>query len=432
MKKNLLLAALLACGSLAGHAQNNAINVSYMDKSVRPQDDFYNFVNGQWMKTVKIPSDKARWGSFDELRENTDIATLKVLQESLTGQFQKGTDNQKIGDLYKSFVDMKTRNKLGLEPVKPYLAKIAAIKNFDDLYKYLVEVAPIGGNPFFNGYVYAHLKNSDVNTVYLGGGSLGLGRSYYQVKDKKNEETLTDYSNYISALYAKSGQVTKDLKGPKIVAFEKQLAANLKTVEQSRDANGRYNPIAVADLKKIVKNVDIAKYLKDVGFKADTVIVPEIKYYENLDQVFNPENLPVIKEILTFHILNNAASYTTQDLNDLYFDFWGRKLKGQKEQRALDKRGVEFVNSIAGELLGKLYVKENFPPKAKAEAEELVSYLVKAFGQHIKGLAWMSDETKVKALDKLAKFKVKIGYPDKWKDYSKLDVGSSLYDNVLA
>ncbi len=432
MKRNILLAALLACGSLAGYAQNNAINVNYMDKTVRPQDDFYNFVNGQWMKTVKIPSDKARWGSFDELRENTDIATLKVLQESLSGQFEKGTDNQKIGDLYRSFVDMKTRDKLGLGPVQPYLTKINAIKNFDDLYKYLVEVAPIGGNPFFGGYVYAHLKNSNVNTVYLGGGSLGLGRSYYQVKDQKNEETLKDYSNYISALYSKAGQRTKDLKGPKIVAFEKELAANLKTVEQSRDANGRYNPVAVADLKKMVKNVDIAKYLRDVGFKADTVIVPELKYYENLDKIFNPANLPIIKDILTFHLLNTAASYTTQELNDLSFDFWGRKLKGQKQQRALDKRGVEFVNSIAGELLGKLYVKESFPPQAKADAEELVSYLVKAFGQHINGLTWMSADTKVKALEKLSKFKVKIGYPDKWKDYSKLDVGTSLYDNVLS
>lgn len=432
MKRSILLAALLACGSFAGYAQNNAINVDYMDKTVRPQDDFYNFVNGQWMKTVKIPSDKARWGSFDELRENTDIATLKVLQESLSGQFPKGTDNQKIGDLYRSFVDMKTRDKVGLAPVQPYLTKINAIKNFDDLYKYLVEVAPIGGNPFFGGYVYGHLKNSNVNTVYLGGGSLGLGRSYYQVKDQKNEETLKDYSNYISALYAKSGQRTRDLKGPKIVAFEKELAANLKTVEQSRDANGRYNPVAVADLKKMVKNVDIAKYLGDVGFKADTVIVPELKYYQNLDKIFNPANLPVIKDILTFHVLNTAASYTTQELNDLSFDFWGRKLKGQKEQRALDKRGVEFVNSIAGELLGKLYVKENFPPQAKADAEELVSYLVKAFGQHINGLTWMSADTKVKALEKLSKFKVKIGYPDKWKDYSKLDVSTSLYENVLS
>lgn len=432
MKRNILLAALLACSGLSSQAQHQAINVSYMDKSVRPQDDFYNFVNGQWMKTAKIPSDKARWGSFDELRENTDIATLKVLQESLTGKFEKGTDNQKIGDLYRSFVDMKTRDQLGLAPVKPNLEKIAAIKNFDDLYSYLVEAAPRGGNPFFGGYVSAHLKNSDVNTVYLAAANLGLGRSYYQVNDQKNEETLRDYSDYISALYSKSGQRTKDLKGPAIVAFEKQAAAHLKTVEQSRDANGRYNPVAVADLKRMVKNIDLAKYLQDVGFKADTVIISEIKYYQNLDAFFNPQNLPIIKDVLTFHVLNTAASYTTQELNDLYFDFWGRKLKGQKEQRALDKRGVEFVNSIAGELLGKLYVKQNFPPQAKADAEELVRYLIKAFGQHINGLAWMSADTKVKALEKLSKFKVKIGYPDKWKDYSKLDIGTSLYGNVVA
>jgi len=432
MKRNILLAALLACSGLSSQAQHQAINVSYMDKSVRPQDDFYNFVNGQWMKTAKIPSDKARWGSFDELRENTDIATLKVLQESLTGKFEKGTDNQKIGDLYRSFVDMKTRDQLGLAPVKPYLEKIAAIKNFDDLYSYLVEAAARGGNPFFGGYVSAHLKNSDVNTVYLAAANLGLGRSYYQVNDQKNEETLRDYSDYISALYSKSGQRTKDLKGPAIVAFEKQAAAHLKTVEQSRDANGRYNPVAVADLKRMVKNIDLAKYLQDVGFKADTVIISEIKYYQNLDAFFNPQNLPIIKDVLAFHVLNTAASYTTQELNDLYFDFWGRKLKGQKEQRALDKRGVEFVNSIAGELLGKLYVKQNFPPQAKADAEELVRYLIKAFGQHINGLAWMSADTKVKALEKLSKFKVKIGYPDKWKDYSKLDIGTSLYGNVVA
>lgn len=432
MKRNILLAALLACSALSSQAQHQAINVSYMDKSVRPQDDFYNFVNGQWMKTAKIPSDKARWGSFDELRENTDIATLKVLQESLSGKFEKGTDNQKIGDLYRSFVDMKTRDQLGLAPVKPYLEKIAAIKNFNDLYSYLVEAAPRGGNPFFGGYVSAHLKNSDVNTVYLAAANLGLGRSYYQVNDQKNEETLRDYSDYISALYSKSGQRTKDLKGPAIVAFEKQAAAHLKTVEQSRDANGRYNPVAVADLKRMVKNIDLAKYLQDVGFKADTVIISEIKYYQNLDAFFNPQNLPIIKDVLTFHVLNTAASYTTQELNDLYFDFWGRKLKGQKEQRALDKRGVEFVNSIAGELLGKLYVKQNFPPQAKADAEELVRYLIKAFGQHINGLAWMSADTKVKALEKLSKFKVKIGYPDKWKDYSKLDIGTSLYGNVVA
>ncbi|MDH5827089.1 M13 family metallopeptidase [Sphingobacterium faecium] len=432
MKKHSVLAALMMCGGVLFAQQNPAINTAFMDKSVRPQDDFYNFVNGQWMKTVSIPSDKARWGSFDELRENTDIATLKILKESLSTTFEKGTDGQKIGDLYRSYIDFDKRNQLGISPIKPYLDKIEAIKDFNGLYNYLVEVTPIGGNPFFGAYVYAHLKNSNVNTVYLGAASLGLGRSYYQVVDAKNTETLGDYSNFISTLYSKVGQRTRDLKGPKIVAFEKELAKNLKTVEQSRDADKRYNPVAVSDLKKMVKNIDIAKYLKDTGFKSDTVIVSELAYYQNLDKVLKPENLEAIKEVLKFNVMNDAASYLTADLDQLNFDFWGKKLKGQKEQRDLEKRGVEFVNSVAGELLGKLYVKENFPPEAKEQAEELVGYLIKSFEQHINDLKWMSAETKVKALEKLAKFNVKIGYTDKWKDYATLNVGSSLFDNVMS
>ncbi|WP_400262893.1 M13 family metallopeptidase [Sphingobacterium sp. SG20118] len=432
MKKHSVLAALMMCGGVLFAQQNPAINTAFMDKSVRPQDDFYNFVNGQWMKTVSIPSDKARWGSFDELRENTDIATLKILKESLSTTFEKGTDGQKIGDLYRSYIDFDKRNQLGISPIKPYLDKIEAIKDFNGLYNYLVEVTPIGGNPFFGAYVYAHLKNSNVNTVYLGAASLGLGRSYYQVLDAKNTETLGDYSNFISTLYSKVGQRTRDLKGPKIVAFEKELAKNLKTVEQSRDADKRYNPVAVSDLKKMVKNIDIAKYLKDTGFKSDTVIVSELAYYQNLDKVLKPENLEAIKEVLKFNVMNDAASYLTADLDQLNFDFWGKKLKGQKEQRDLEKRGVEFVNSVAGELLGKLYVKENFPPEAKEQAEELVGYLIKSFEQHINDLKWMSAETKVKALEKLAKFNVKIGYTDKWKDYATLNVGSSLFDNVMS
>ncbi|UIR57778.1 M13 family metallopeptidase [Sphingobacterium sp. SRCM116780] len=431
MKKHAVLAALMMCGGAIFAQEKPAINPAFMDKSVRPQDDFYNFVNGQWMKTVTIPSDRARWGSFDELRENTDIATLKVLKESLGKTFEKGSDGQKIGDLYQSYINFDKRDQLGISPIKPYLDKIDAIKNFKGLYHYLVEVTPIGGNPFFGAYVHAHLKNSNLNTVYLGAASLGLGRSYYQVVDTKNTETLGDYSNFISSLYSKVGQKTRDLKGPKIVEFEKQLAKNLKTVEQSRDAEKRYNPVAVSDLKKLVKNFDIAQYLKDVGFQADTVIISELAYYQNLDQVLKPENLETIKDVLKFNVMNDAAAYLTKDLDQLNFDFWDKKLKGQKEQRDLEKRGVEFVNSIAGELLGKLYVKENFPPEAKAQAEELVGYLIRSFEQHINGLKWMSAETKVKALEKLSKFNVKIGYPDKWKDYSDLTVGTSLFENVL-
>src|SRR5690606_17753480 len=192
----------------------------------------------------------------------------------------------------------------------------------------------------------------------------------------------------------------------------------------------RYNPVAVKDLKDMVKNMDIAKYLSTMGFKADTVIISELKYFQNLDQLINQENLPLIKDYLRFHVINGATGYLTEELDKLSFEFYGRKLRGQQEQRALDKRGLEFVNGTVGELLGKLYVDEHFPEEAKAACEEMVQYLIRSFEMHINELAWMSPVTKAKALDKLSKFTVKIGYPDKWKDYSTLTTGSSLYENV--
>ncbi len=431
MKKILAIASMLvASGGLVIAQTHQAINLSYMDNNVRPQDDFYNYVNGNWMKTVEIPSDKARWGSFDELRENTDVTVLNILKQSLTQKFAPGTDGQKIADLYKSYIDFDTRNKLGTSPIQPNLVKIDAIQNFNDLYNYLLEVGPEGGNPFFGAYVYSHMKNSDINAVYLGGGSLGLGRSYYQKVDDKNTETLGQYATFISTLYSKVDPKTRDLKGPKILGFEKSIAASLKTIEESRDAQKRYNPVAVADLGKMVKNIDIAKYIKQLGFTADTVIISELKYYQNLDKILSPKNLPQIKEYLKFNVMNGATGYLTKELDELSFEFYGTKLRGQKEQRALDKRGLEFVNSSAGELLGKLYVKESFPPEAKLACEEMVQYLIKSFHSHIEDLDWMSADTKVKALDKLSKFKVKIGYTDKWKDYSQLTVGNSLFENI--
>ncbi|VTQ02542.1 M13 family metallopeptidase [Sphingobacterium daejeonense] len=343
---------------------------------------------------------------------------------------KKGTDGQKIADLYKSYVDFDTRNQLGITPIQQQLKDIDQVKNLQGLYDYFLKYGAVGGNPFFGAYVYAHMKNSNMNAVYLGGGGLGLGRTYYQKEDAKNTETLGNYNNYINSLYGKVDPKTRDLKGPKVIEFEKLIASNLKTVEEQRDAQKRYNPVAVKDLNKMVKNMDVAKYIQTLGFKADTVIIGELKYYENLDKIVNEENLPVIKEYLKFHVMDDATSYLTKELDELAFDFYGKKLRGQKEQRALDKRGLEFVNGSAGELLGKIYVKEYFPAEAKAACEELVQYLVKSFDQHIKDLAWMSPATKEKALEKLSKFNVKIGYPDKWKDYSNLQVGSSLIENV--
>lgn len=431
MKKIFVLTAALFASSLSFAQEYKAINKTLMDESVRPQDDFYNYVNGNWMKTAKIPSDRARWGSFDELRENTDVAVLEILKAALEGNNPAGSDGQKIADLYRSYVNFDARNKMGLQPIQQRLKDINNIKNLKDLTAYFSKYGREGGNPFYGGFVSAHLKNSKINTVYLGGGSLGLGRTYYQKDDEANRKTLGDYAEFINTLNAKVDPKTKDLKAPKIIAFEKAIAANLKTVEESRDAAKRYNPVAVNDLGKMVKNVDVAGFLKEVGFKADTVIVGELKYFQNLDQILNEQNIPVVKDYLKFHLVNGATSYLTEELDKLSFDFYGRKLRGQAEQRSLDKRGLEYVNGNIGELLGKLYVAKHFPEDAKAACEELVQYLIKSFDMHIKNLEWMSPVTKEKALDKLSKFTVKIGYPDKWKDYSTLQIGTSLYDNVM-
>ena len=431
MKKYFALAVSATIATAALAQQHQAINPGFMDTSVRPQDDFYNYVNGNWMKTVEIPSDRARWGSFDELRENTDEEALTVLKATLEQPHQQGSDGQKIASLYRSFTDFDARDRAGIEPLKPLIAQIDAIRDFDDLYQYLVETAPIDGNPLFTIYVDAHMKNSDVTAVYLSAADLGLGRAYYQKEDEANTKTLENYNNYINRILPAAGQRTRDLKGPKIIAFEKKLASQMLTVEQIRDASLQYNPVAVTDLKDLVTHIDMAQYLHDLGFTADTVNIDELDYYKQLDAVLVPENLETIKDLLRFHLIDGMATKLTSELDEISFDFWGRTLRGQQEQRSLDKRGLEFVNSVAGELLGKLYVQAYFPAEAKAAAQEMVSYLMKSFELHIQQLEWMSADTKEKALAKLHKFNVKIGYPDKWKDYSALQVGASLFENTL-
>lgn len=432
MKKIITATTLvIACLSATNAQDYHAINTNLMDQSVRPQDDFYNFVNGKWMQTVSIPDDKSRWGSFDELRENTDINTLKLLKELIKQKYVNGSDGQKIADLYHSYIDMDERNKLGITPIQSRLDKIDNIKNIKGLMAYLTEASPEGGNPFFGAYVYANMKNSNENAVYADDASLSLGRSYYQKEDENNAKTLEQFSQYVSTLFMKMGQKTRDLKGPAIVGFEKEMASYLLTIEEQRDAQKQYNPVAMKDLGKMVKNIDLAKYFTTLGYKTDTIIISELKYYQNLDKIINENNLPLLKEFLKFKVINEATGYLTKELDELSFDFYGKQLRGQKEQRDLEKRGLEFVNRSVGELLGKLYVAEYFPAEAKAACKELVDYLIKSFEMHIENLEWMSADTKVKALEKLSKFTVKIGYPDQWKDYSKLSIGNSLYDNYI-
>lgn len=405
------------------------------DTSVRPQDNFYDYVNGNWMKTATIPSDKSSWGSFNKLREDTDNNSLTILNSLLNDKFAPGSEGKKIQDLYATYMDMDKRNADGIAPIKADLAKIDAIKNMADFQKYINAATREGDNPFYGWGVYADLKNSTMNAVYLGDISLGLGRDYYQKTNAKNTEVVAEYTKYVATMLDQIGYKNSSTTAKNIVDFEKMVAQYLLTNEQARDNTLQYNPKTNVELKNLVKNVDLPAYLKNAGVNTDVAIIGELKYYQNLDKFINEKNLPLLKDYIKLRKISGSATVLSKNLDDIQFDFYSKYLNGQKEQRAMNKRGYQMIGGVLGEAFGKLYVDKYFPAEAKTEMVELIGYLKKSFAMHINNLEWMSSTTKVKALDKLNKFTVKVAYPDKWKDYSKLSIagtneGGTLYKNL--
>lgn len=416
-------------------APEKGLDFTTFDKSIRPQDDFYDFVNGSWMKTAQIPADKSTWGSFNKLAEDTDNNSMTILNTLLNDKFADGSEGKKIQDLYQTYMDMDKRNADGLAPIQQDLSKIDAIKNMSDLQNYLDKATKNGENPFYSWGIDADLKNSKMNAVYLGSASLGMGRDYYQKVNPKNTEALAEYTKYVASMLDVLGYKNSSATAQNIVNFEKSIAQTYLTNEQIRDATLQYNPETMPQLAAMVKNVDLPKYLTSVGVNTDQVIVGELKYYKNLDKFLTAKNLPLIKDYMKFHLISGSASYLTKDLDQKKFDFYGKYLRGQQEQRAQNKRGFEVINGVLGEAFGKLYVEKYFPASAKTQMVELIDYLKKSFASHITNLAWMSPVTKEKALNKLNKFTVKVAYPDKWKDYSKLTInseanGGTLYKNL--
>ena len=437
MKKISITALMLASfvSNISAQSKQQALELNYMDTSVRPQDDFYNYVNGTWMKTAKIPADKPSWGSFTQLRETTDNNSLGLLDNILKEKYENGSEGQKIQALYQTYMDMNKRNADGLNPIKGDLAKIDAIKNLADLQKYLIDATKRGDNSLYAWGVDGDLKNSKMNAVYLGDASLGLGRDYYQKESPKNAETIEEYKKYVAQVLTEVGYKNADAVAAQIVAFEKQIASTLLTNEQIRDSNLQYNPKTLPELKALVKNVDLPKYLAAVGVKTDKVIIGELGYYKKLDTFLTEKNIPLLKDYLKYNLVSGSAGYLDQKLDDMRFNFYSKYLQGQQEQRALNKRALGLINGVVGEAFGKVYVDKYFTPEAKAQMLTYVDYLKKSFAVHINGLTWMSPVTKAKALEKLNKFTVKIAYPDTWKDYSKLTLksekdGGTLYANL--
>ncbi|WP_205597617.1 M13 family metallopeptidase [Flavobacterium columnare] len=431
---------LLSFISISVIAQEKpGINLNYMDKNVKPGDDFFRYVNGAWYDKTEIPADKTRWGSFDELRFNTDKDALAILKEAISKNLDAKSDQGKAVNVYKTYMDTITRNKRSIKPLQPYLAKINAIKNVQDLNKLITELTPEGGIGFYNAGVGPDAKDSNKNVVYISLGSLGLpDRDYYISDDKDSKEKREKYVLHVTRMLQFLGEKPELAKqnAEKILALEIEMARPRLDRVQRRDRRNTYNPMTVADLQKLTPSINWDAYLQGIGLgKIEQVIVSQPKYMEALETIFKANKIEDWKAYLRWILLDESSNELTTEIEKANWDFYSKTLQGALKQRPREERALQVVNATVGEALGKLYVEKKFPAEAKAKAKAMIENVFLAFENRINKLPWMTPETRKGAIDKLRKSTIKIGYPDNWKDYSKLEIvakeaGGNYFENM--
>lgn len=429
------------CQSQTQVKSEPGISISNMDKNSQPGDNFFRFVNGTWLDKTEIPSDKTSWGSFNELRKKTDIDALSILKDAASNPIYKSnTDQGKAVNLYKTIMDTIGRDKKGLSPLKPYLAKINAIKNVKDIQALLIEMEPIGGIGFFGVGVGSDDKHSNRNIVQVDPGSLGLpDRDYYVSEDKDSKEKREKYVLHVARMLQFLGEKPAMAKSDseKILALEIAMAKPRFDRVERRDSRKSYNPMSVAGLQKLMPSINWEGYLKGVGLpKIDSLIVSQPKYMTALETVFKDNKVEDWKTYLRWTLLNRSTGRLSVAIETANWEFYGKTLTGAIKQRARDERALQVINTTVGEALGKLYVEKKFPAEAKVKAEKMIKNVFLAFENRINNLPWMSPETRVSAIEKLRKSTIKIGYPDKWKDYSALTLkspeeGGSFFENAI-
>ncbi|MCH2192713.1 M13 family metallopeptidase [Kordia sp.] len=415
------------------------INLEYMDTSVRPNDDFYTYVNGKWMEATEIPADRTSWGGFGVLRKDTDNDVLEILEKAnKSGKYAAGTDQAKALLIYNSILDTVARNKDGIKPLQPALDAIASIQTIADMQTVLAKNPATITAPFLGLTAFANLSDSSMNAAYVVPGGLGLPeRDYYLLEDEKSKEIRAKYVVHITRMLQYLGDDEEKAKkdAETILALETKLAAPRLDKVQSRDMRNFNNPRTVAELSEMTPVIDWEKLIADLEVKElDTVIVMQPKYMTALQEILKNESIDDIKTLMRWSTLDGAAGMLTTELNKANWEFYSKELNGAKKQRDAKERALATVNGSVGEAIGQLYVDAKFPPEAKEKAEKMIANVIAAYKDRIKVLDWMSPETKEKAIEKLDKFTVKIGYPDKWEDYSNLDIkaGNSYYDNMVA
>jgi putative endopeptidase len=441
----LALAVVLVACNPAGHdtATDQSVRTSqplhsgllteYMNPDVRPGEDFFSHVNGAWVDTLVMPADKPRYGIGTILHEQSQEHVREIIEQSAAGDFAAGSDEQKVGDLYDSYMDMETRNKLGVTPLAGEFDRIDSIADHDELAVYFAEANRSGyGMPFALSQ-YVDFKDPDVYMMYTWQGGLGLpDREYYFKDDDRSVDIRAKYLAHVGRMLEMAGLPGPAATAESIMALETKLAAEHMKKEQTRDMVALYNRIPRDELDDLMPEFNWDGFLEEAQIpNIDGVVVTQLDYMKALDEIIADTALDAWKPYLKWAALNASAGLLDESMDRQNFEFYSKTLQGTEEPLPMWRRGVNLVNGNLGEIVGKVYVREHFPPEAKERMLELVSNLLKAYEQRIRELDWMSDETKTEALDKLSKFTPKIGYPDLWKDYSALEIGKDdLVGNV--
>ena len=431
MKKFLFFATMLAMTSCCNN-NTPAIDLTNFDTTVAPNEDFYQYATGGWQVKNPLKAEFARYGAFDVLRENNEKRINELFSAMSKTTAEAGSVEQKISDLYKMGLDSARLNNEGLTPVKADLEAIYAVQEVKALAPLLAQIHNTTANPLFGMGVDADLMNSSMNALYISQSGLGMGdRDYYL--DAENAELRKGYEAFLTKAFELAGLEQAAERAAGVVAFETKMAEKFRSSVELRNIAAQYNLMSKAQFVQRYNNFDWEAYLTGVGCGAfETIIVGQPEVLDLINTMLRSESLESIQNYLAAQTLSAAAGYVGDELYAASFDFFGRQMSGTTEMKPRWKRAMGVPNSLLSEAVGEIYVAKFFPEEEKARVLTLVKNLQTALGQHIDVLDWMSDETKAKAQEKLATFTVKIGYPDKWKDYSTLTIDPTLsyWENI--
>ena len=416
---------------------NAGIKAENLDQTARPGDDFYQFANGGWIAANPITDEYSRFGSFDKLAEDNRQQLKDLIDGIVAADNEFGTNAQKIADIYKMVMDTTRRNNEGIEPLRPYLERIAAISDRSQIMREMTELDPYGMSGLFDVGIGADMMDSKMNLVSLGQGGLSLGqKEYYLDTDEATTAIREAFKKHVVRMFTLFGfdEAEAQAKMEAVMRIETRLAEKSRSRVELRDPASNYHKMAYADLKKDFSGINWDEFFGILGLAdMDFVDVGQPEPIHEVEAILADQPLEDLKALMEWQMIDANASALTQEIDAANFDFYGKVISGQQEQKPMWKRATSTVSGWMGEAIGQLYAEKYFPAAAKERMENLVKNLQTALGQRIDDQEWMSAETKAKAHEKLDAFYVKIGYPDKWQDYSKLviDPSKTFFENSV-